>query len=75
MIYRDRFFAIIALALGSATLAAIVHIDAYTQAARTEASAYAALSHQISHGDEAPLSIYNAYTTKALTAPSVALQR
>jgi hypothetical protein len=75
MMYRDRLFSIVALALGSATLAGIVHIDAYTQAARTEASAYAALSHQISHGDDAPLSIYHSFTTRALSAPSVALQQ
>jgi hypothetical protein len=59
MIYRDQFFSIMALALGSATLAGIVHIDAYTQAARTEASAYAALSRQISHGHNGQRSTYN----------------
>jgi hypothetical protein len=51
MTYRDGILAIIALALSAAALTGMVHVDAYTQAAQAEASAYAALTHQISHHD------------------------
>ena len=38
-----------ALVLSAAALTGMVHVDAYTQAAQAEASAYAALTQQISH--------------------------
>ncbi|MFT5644472.1 MAG: hypothetical protein ACI83P_002029 [Janthinobacterium sp.] len=49
MTYRDGCFALMALTLSAATLTGMVHVDAYTHAAQTEASAYAALTHQISN--------------------------
>ena len=54
MTYRDGIFAIIALALSAAALTGMVHVDAYTQASQAEASAYAALTSQISHHDLLP---------------------
>jgi hypothetical protein len=45
---RDRFFAIIALVLSAAALTGMVHVDAYTQAAQAEASAYAVLTSHLS---------------------------
>jgi hypothetical protein len=39
--------AIIALVLSAAALTGLVHVDAYTQAAQAEASAYAALVRDI----------------------------
>lgn len=51
MTYRDGILAIIALVLSAAALTGMVHVDVYTQAAQAEASAYAALTHQISHHD------------------------
>ncbi len=51
MTCRDRFLAIIALLLSAAALTAMVHVDAYTQAAQAEASAYAALVRHIADDD------------------------
>lgn len=47
MTCRDRFLAVIALVLSAAALTKLVHVDAYTQAAQAEASAYAALVRDI----------------------------
>jgi hypothetical protein len=48
MIYRDRFCAVVALVLSAAALTGMVHVDAYTQAAQAEASAYAVLTRHLS---------------------------
>ena len=48
MTCRDQFFAIIALVLSAAALTGMVHVDAYTQAAQAEASAYAVLTRHLS---------------------------
>jgi hypothetical protein len=51
MTCRDQFFAIIALVLSAAALTGMVHVDAYTQAAQAEASAYAVLTRHLSDDD------------------------
>lgn len=48
---RDGIFAVAALALSSAALAALLSSDAYSQAAQAEASGYDALTHRVSQGD------------------------
>ena len=51
MKYRDGIFATIAVALTSVALAGVVYTDAYSQAARSEASGLRALTHQVESGD------------------------
>lgn len=51
MSVRDGIFAVAALALSSAALAAVLSSDAYSQAAQAEASGYDALTHQVSQGE------------------------
>ncbi|MET3133043.1 hypothetical protein AAKU55_003325 [Oxalobacteraceae bacterium GrIS 1.11] len=51
MVDRNGIFSVVALALGSFALAAVLYTDAYTHAAQAEASAYDALTLHIAHGD------------------------
>lgn len=52
MEYRNVITATLALALSSLALAGAVYSDAYSQAARTEASGYRALTEQVLGGDQ-----------------------
>ena len=47
MAYRNGIFAVLALAMSSLALAAMVSTDAYSLAAQSEASAYSALTHEV----------------------------
>ena len=51
MKYRDGIFATIALAVTSVALAGVVYTDAYSQAARSEASGLRALTQQVERAD------------------------
>ena len=45
--HRTGIFAVLALAMSSLALAAMVSTDAYSLAAQSEASAYSALTHEV----------------------------
>ena len=45
--HRNGIFAVLALAMSSLALAAMVSTDAYSLAAQSEASAYSALTHEV----------------------------
>lgn len=45
--HRNGVFAVLALAMSSLALAAMVSTDAYSLAAQSEASAYSALTHEV----------------------------
>ena len=47
MAYRNGIFAVLALAMSSLALAAMVSTDAYSLAAQSEASAYSAVTHEV----------------------------
>ena len=47
MAYRNGIFAVLALAVSSLALAAMVSTDAYSLAAQSEASGYSALTHEV----------------------------
>ena len=50
MAYRNGIFAVLALAVSSLALAAMVSTDAYSLAAQSEASGYSALTHEVGGG-------------------------
>ena len=45
--HRNGIFAVLALAMSSLALAAMVSTDAYSLAAQSEASGYSALTHEV----------------------------
>ncbi|WP_317205063.1 hypothetical protein [Janthinobacterium sp.] len=47
--HRDGIFAVVALALSSLAMSAVVYTDAYSRAAQAEASGYDALAHRVSN--------------------------
>lgn len=47
MAHRNGIFALLALAMSSLALAAMVSTDAYSMAAQSEASGYNALTHEV----------------------------
>lgn len=49
MVHRDGIFAVVALAVSSLALSAVVYTDAYSRAAQAEASGYDALAHRVSN--------------------------
>ena len=48
--HRNGIFAVLALAMSSLALAAMVSTDAYSMAAQSEASGYSALTHEVGGG-------------------------